>query len=148
MTVFEYTDRDGETHEIRPSTDWVNHGDVNPRDHGGRFIKWTGSMWAVIETRPPGMLPDGLSTDQHMIEEIAVYPSDMWVGGDPDNGPTDFLQDRIGVMAGYDSYPQAMLETAPEYWVVEYISYHGGSRTDWVEDDDWNDWLDGRGIDP
>lgn len=148
MTVFAWTDREGETHGIEPETDWVNYGDVNPRAHGGRFIKFDGSAWELIETRPPDTLPDGLTTDEHLVQYGYVYPEDIWIDGDPDEGPTDWLERTIHEVHGYDSYEQAMLEAPVEYWVADWLSYYGGGRDEFIPDSNWNTWLENRGIDP
>ncbi len=148
MTVYTLTDRDDETHEIVPETGWVNYGDVNPRDHGGRFVRFDRRAWEVIETRPPESMPDGLSETRHLVEYGYVHDEQIWVDGDPDAGPTDWLERTIHEVHGVESYTQAMLEYPVEYWVADWLAYHGGGRDDWVEDDEWTDWLESEGIDP
>jgi hypothetical protein len=146
MTTFEWTDRDGETHEIVPETEWTNYGDVNPRDHGGRFVRWTGRYWVVHETRPPETLPDGLSETEHLVMTGYVDPEEIWVDGDPDHGPTDWLAETIESVHGYSSFESAMLEVPVGYWIADWLAYHGDAGEYWVDDQEWTDWLDSEGI--
>lgn len=147
MTTFEWTDRDGETHEIVPETGWKNYGDAHPQDWGGLFVRWDGISWEVIGTRPPAELPDGLSETEHMVEETLVWPEDVWVDGDPDAGPTSLTQRCIDALATLESYGQALLEQPPEYFAAEHVRYHGGRSTEWVDDAEYQTWLDDMGID-
>jgi hypothetical protein len=147
MTDLTYTDADGTVHDIRTSDDWKNYGDVHPQDWGGLFVRWTGRFWDIVETHPPADLPDGLSETEHMIEQAAVYPDDLFIDGDPDQGPTEDLQRPIEALHGTDSYEQAVIETPIGYYAAEYIRYYGGHSTDWVDDAEYQTWLDDMEID-
>jgi len=147
MTDLTYTDRDGTTHTVKTSDEWTNYGDVHPQAHGGLFVRWTGRSWDLIATRPPAALPDGITETEHMVEEAAVWPDDLFIDGDPDQGPTDFLQDRIDELYGTESYVQVVVEETLGYYVAEYLRYYGGHDTDMVPDDEYQEYLQARGID-
>jgi len=147
MTDLTYTDADGTVHDIQTSDEWVNYGDVHPRDHGGLFVRFDGRAWELIATRPPAALPDGITETEHMVEEAAVWPDDLFVDGDPDQGPTDFLADRIDELYGTESYEQVVVEETVGYYVAEWIRYYGGHDTDMVPDAQYTEYLNSRGID-
>lgn len=76
--------------ENKATKSWVNYGDVNPRPHGGRFLKWdtAGGYWHLIistnlEDVQPGMIQNG---EKYMFEHYYIYPQDVWEDGVPQKG--------------------------------------------------------------
>lgn len=64
-------------------TTWTNYGDVNPKKHGGRFVRWDSSgVWVVVVTW------DG------SIRRYEFEPQAVWVDGEPEKGFTSAM-DRI-----------------------------------------------------
>lgn len=103
------------------SDEWVNYGDANPFDHGGRFLKWDGSQWRLLVTTPPS----GTPFDDHLFEEYYFGPRDVWM--DPNDPWTDFTDDMKTALKalGADHH----LPVAPpflkqvDYYVVD-LMYH------------------------
>jgi hypothetical protein len=124
-TQFAYHDSNGNTITIKPNDEWVNYGDVNPLYHGGMFIRWENGMWHIIETRHGMDLPNGYCSDS----EVAIWhhyaePMDLFQGGDPDNGPTDYLKNEIESLSRVSGYENALVD-----FEIEYFLHGFGQRT-------------------
>lgn len=144
---------------------WENYGDVNPEQHGGRFIRWEGNGWHVIETRKIGeAVPEdiGAPGDTHVAFDSYFYPEDVFQGGNPQNGLTDdmmriveSLGDEMLTLNWFRENPDEVPEGedpeyAPEfrsrlaYYVVDLTHHIGDSRMDTVED--YWEYLESYGI--
>lgn len=94
---------DGEEYVDRRTTvrAWKNFGDADPREHGGRFLKfeeeeYTSDHWTlVITTDMEGhSLVEG-SDDRYLFQEWFIEPDMVWVDGDPEKGFTEEMQDEV-----------------------------------------------------
>lgn len=114
-----------------PSTEWVNYGDVNPKIHGGRFVRWDGSMWHIIETRnlqevgPQDMIRNG---EKFMFSYTAAEPYDVW--DDPSDPWTEF-SDEMGSILSSLGDGHHLPNTEPflsriDYYVADFSHYYRG----------------------
>lgn len=137
--------------------EWENYGDVNPRRHGGRFIRWEGDMWHVVETRHPADLPDGMVDNEHLVQHDWFEPADVFVNGEPSEGLTDAMKSILSSLGDEnydpDEYPDHPTEYAPEfrdrlpYYVADLCHYiHGTPRDEYPDDDEYWDHLSQYGI--
>lgn len=134
--------------EYEPNDEWVNYGDVNPFDHGGTFVKWVGDMWKVVETTPPDAIPE---CDKHLFQVYHFEPADLFVDGDPENGPTDAFESIIDALSNVSGFDNAMVDFDLEYFVADMMHYTGQQdRGTWVDDTEEAYWseLEEHGIDP
>lgn len=74
---------------FEPPESFVNFWDMNPRIHGGRFIRWTGDRWVAHRSDP---IDESGEEATVRWERYTIEPDDIWV--DPDNPMTDFT-DRM-----------------------------------------------------
>ena len=142
-----YTDSKGNELTIEPNTDWVNMGDANPKGHGGMFIRFENGMWRIIETRHGHDLPDGYCSD----EEIAIWtnyaePMDLFEGGDPNNGPTNYLRNEINALSRIDSYEQALFNNDIEYFLHGFAHHTHCSNEQIVSENDYWNTLSDMGV--
>jgi len=114
-----------------PSTEWVNYGDMNPKIHGGRFVRWDGSMWQIIETRnyeelgPEGIISDG---EKFMFRHTAAEPHDVW--DDPSDPWTEFT-DTMGSILSSLGDGRRLPNAEPflsriDYYVADFSHHHHG----------------------
>jgi hypothetical protein len=75
-----------------PPERWVNYWDVNPIEHGGEYIKWTGTDWRVVEVTPPA----AWSEPKHLVERYRFRPADVWT--DPSDPWTDFTDNVKAIL--------------------------------------------------
>jgi hypothetical protein len=140
-----------ENDAFAPSETWANYWDVNPIEHGGEFIKWTGDMWKIVEVTPPSAWPE----DAYIVSVIWAEPMDVWE--DPDDPLTDFTDDMKSILdsLGDDHHlPNAppLLERIT-YYVADFTHYIGDHRPDTFEIPEgdveayWNE-VESYGVDP
>ena len=142
MTQFTYTDRDGQELVIEPEETWTNYGDMNPRIHGGRWVRWEGDMWHIITTTHPHDLPTDFTETEHLIEHTWVEPEDVFEGGNPDEGPTDTLASIIDSLHRCSGYVNALVDFSIEYFVADYTFWIHSSRDDMVDDTEYWNYLE------
>lgn len=158
MTPNQDQDPDADPWYAQPD-EWENYGDVHPRRHGGRFVRWENGMWHVIETRHPDDLPAGMVDGEHLVDHQWVEPHDVFVDGDPEQGFTDHMKSVLESLDAThldpDTYPdEPDGEYAPEfhdrvaYYVVDLTQYVGDHRDEYPDDADYWDHLAEYGIDP
>lgn len=134
-------------------TEWHNFGDMNPEIHGGRFIKWQGDYWLLIETRnleevgPQGMIRDG---EKFMFDIYYIYPDDVWIDGNPDKGLTDPMRDIVESFGKRYSNILEHNEIPPdmdvEYFIVDLPFHIGIDGEDRYSANYW-EFLESYGID-
>jgi hypothetical protein len=78
--------------EFDPPTAWVNYWDMNPVEHGGKYVTWTGRAWRAVEVGPPSMWGE----PEHIVTRYRFRPADVWV--DPDDPWTDFADDMKRIL--------------------------------------------------
>ena len=76
-----------------PSEEWVNWGDVNPKDHGGSFVRWDSDYekWRVVVT----LSDEGGQT----VWTYDVYPDDIWKN--PKTPNTELTDYATKIAEGY-----------------------------------------------
>lgn len=150
-----------EIEEFQNPTEWANYGDMTPAIHGGRFLRWDGDHWLIVETRnleevgPEGMIRDG---EKWMIQTYSVYPDDVFPDGDPENGLTDEMKSILESLSDEnydpDNYPEHPTEYAPEfaenigYYVADIPSHSGIHGDDHYTADYWEYLEQNHGIAP
>lgn len=138
--------------DIELHTDWVNYGDVNPREHGGGFIRWDPDLHAfrLIVTNPPSTMPEDYCIGRHRVVVRVVGLDDLFVGGDPSNGPTDVLEGIIESLSNVDGFDNAMTDFDLRYFVYDFRYNVRTAHPDWVTDTEEDYWshLEMYGIDP
>jgi hypothetical protein len=143
-----YTDRMANTIEITPNDEWVNYGDVNPIRHGGMFIRWDNGHWEIVETRHGYDYPDEYPNDDQV--EVTYYyldEYDVFEGGDPDNGPSDYLKHEINALSNVSGYENALVDYDIEYFLHGYTHWaHGDRQTVIDESEYWTHLEDKFGI--
>jgi hypothetical protein len=105
---------------------WKNYGDTSPREHGGWFLNWKGSYWRLVKTRDlegHSMLEG--SDDRYMFKSYKIYPSDVWVDGDPEKGFTQGMKDIVETFNNQDFDPMDVEEV--EYLIPD-LPFHSGMR--------------------
>lgn len=147
MSELTWTDEWGQTRQIEPSRDWVNYGDVNPLRHGGMWVKWTGDHWEVIRTTPPEDLPEDMAEGEHYVQLGWVDPVEVWLHGDPENGPTSQAERFIDRSGRYDCMAGLLVDGSVSWLIPEFIHYRGTDRYDLVHRDEIEDYLTQRGVD-
>lgn len=139
-----------EREAFAPSESWVNYWDVNPVVHGGKFVRWTGGTWKMVEVTPPSAWPE----DAHIVQRYLLEPQDVWA--DPDDPMTDFTDDMKSILRSLRD--EHHLPNAPPflenvtYYVADLTFYrHGRDETFEIAEDDvdayWSN-LSGYGVDP
>lgn len=83
------------TENYKIPKEWHNFGDINPKRHGGLFVKWDRDMWQIIKTTHYQDLPNGMTDNEFMFEQIYMEPMDIWKDGKPENGFTDWAIDEL-----------------------------------------------------
>jgi len=76
-------------------TEWCNYWDANPEDHGGTFLRWDpeGEYWKIVQVQPWTHFPEEIAEeDEYYICQYWVYPDDVWVNSDPEEGFTDDME--------------------------------------------------------
>jgi len=149
MSVATYTDNDGNTLEITPNDEWINYGDVNPKIHGGVFIRWDPdmSMWHIIETRHGLDMPDGYISDSEIeITEYYAELQDLFENGDPDNGPSDYLEREINALSCVPNYENALIDHNIEYFLHGLTHWQHGEQPDKIDESDYWQTLEKKGI--
>jgi len=131
MTELTYTDRNGEMITVEPSTEWINYGEI--------FVKWDGDMWHIIETHQG-------EDSKLYFTEYWVEPADLFVNGDPDNGPTEYLKSEIDSLLNVTSYENALVDFDIEYFTVG-ITHRIHGDTSVVDESEYWDTLEMKGID-
>lgn len=135
MDELTYTDKDGNDIVISPNPEWVNYGDVNPEPHGGIFVRAERDMWHVVETVSGELLPEGFADDDEtLIQESWVEPQDLFIKGDPNNGPTDRFKDVIESFLNISGYENALVDYDIEYFVVDFANFHHSMHDEIVSD--------------
>jgi hypothetical protein len=124
----------------------VNYGDVNPVDHGGMWVRWNDGLWELRETVPPGVLPRDMTTHEHLVESGYVEPCEVWVGGDPDEGPTELTERFIDESGRYDSVETLYVDGSVDWLIPNWMWYRGGSRSNLVPESELADYLGCDGI--
>lgn len=111
-----------------PADTWVNFWDVNPVEHGGKFIKWDADseMWEVIEVTPPSAWPE----DEHILERHWFEPADVWV--DPDNPLTGFTSAMLDILESLSD--EHHLPNAEPF--LENVTYYVADLTHYMRTDD------------
>jgi hypothetical protein len=130
----------------KPDESWQNYGDANPKIHGGRFVKWTGDMWHIVETRdlqevgPSDMIQDG---ERWMIQEYWVEKQDLFIDGDYTKGPTKAFEKVLESLS--IEYKTALVDYSIEYFVVD-IPFHVGIHGDDSYTANYWEYLEDMGI--
>jgi len=141
-----YVEDDRHTEQdLENPEEWVNMGDVNPEIHGGNFIRWENNMWNIVITTHQDVLPKGtMENKSHMIEDLALYPEDVWVDGDPENGFTEAVLQDINSLTSM-SQPETTwdMNTLLSTIAVGLPSYRNyNRRNEFIsEDTDYWDYL-------
>ena len=112
--------------------EWGNYWDYHPYKHGGRFARWDGSQWEVLEVTPPSAWPE----DEHIFEWHGVHASDVWE--DPEDPMTDYTDVVKSELSTYHDPPihPAAEDTIDRLigYVADYAVYRSGhGRPDTVE---------------
>lgn len=144
---------------------WLNFGDMNPKRHGGLFVRWERDMWHIIQTYHPDDLPEDFTKGRFRFNHYWLEESDIWVDGKPENGFTEWAESE------FDSFSHKPFDIVPENelpegetmasqmnWVVEnhiewvvgslaysFSGYYTSHRDEF--DSDYWDYLSHYGID-
>lgn len=117
---------------------WENYGDMNPKQYGGVYGKWTGDQWKVVETWTS-------VENEFEIRIDWVEPMDIWVNGNPERGFTEKFQEEL------DSYPvshkpttQYDMETLTGLIINFSTKFSGNPRNDYADLDDYETELSDR----
>jgi len=149
MSVATYTDDNGNEIEITPNTEWVNYGDVNPKIHGGVFIRFDPdmSMWHIIKTQHGHTMPSGHISDEKIeITEYYAELQDLFENGDPDNGPSEYLEHELNRLSNAMSFEHALVDYDIEYFLYGLTHWHHGRRSDHVAECNYWTELESYGI--
>jgi hypothetical protein len=134
-----------------PDRNWVNYWDMNPVEHGGKFVRWDGEMWECVEVTPPSAWRE----DAYIIEKSYFEPADVWT--DPDDPMTDFTDDMKSILESLGE--THLLPNVPPFledvtcYVADLTHYHHGrgSETFEIPEGDvtayWNE-VSAYGVDP
>lgn len=134
------------------TNEWNNYGDMNPEDHGGRFIKWTGGSWELIETsRSEDIAGEDFAEEngEHMIEHIYIYPDEVFIDGNPENGFTDTMHsifDSLGMDRNLTPENPEIMDNL-QYYLADFNYYIGGNHYDFKDGDYW-DIVESYGVNP
>lgn len=117
-----------------PHTDeWANYWDLNPVEHGGKFVRFYDDHWVIVEVTPPSALPrdfgeDGLDT--YLVDVLWVYDDEVWID------PEDPLTHVTGTMRDIlDSLNDGHhLPNAPPF--LGNIDYYVADMTHYISDGD------------
>ena len=133
-------------------SDWTNYGDLHPRRHGGRFLRWEGDGWHMVETRdlkhvgPEGMISDG---ERYMVQDYYLEPADVWVDGDPSEGFTDAMQGILESLGDTHHVPDGPPFMDRIGYYVADLPFHAGIHArDSYTADYWGYLGDRYEIDP
>jgi len=102
-----------------PPEAWANYWDMNPVEHGGKFITWTGSDWNVVEVTPPSAWPG----PEHIVERYTFGPREVWT--DPDDPWTDFTDDMKRILRSLGD--EHHLPAAPPF--IKNVTYYVADLT-------------------
>jgi len=142
MSVATYTDGDGNEIEITPTTEWVNYGDADPLPHGGVFIRFEpdNDMWHIVKTQNGDYLPH-IDDCEIMITEYWADLQDLFANGDPDNGPSEYLQREIETLSNVPNFENALVDYDIEYFLWGLARWRRDRRPHHVHESDYWDEL-------
>lgn len=125
---------------------WVNLGDANPEDHGGRFITHTGGgEMRLIETQPwEDIAPADYPEEGHLFTEHYIYVNDYLLTEEGE--PTDVFESVVEAH-NMPSIESALVNYDIEYWAVD-VPFHAGMLGDekTVPLDEYWDTLEEMGV--
>ncbi len=129
-------------------TNWVNYWDANPEDHGGRFVRWDADSecWEIVEVTAPGDLPSEFAGEsEYLVEQYWVYPDNVWVDGEPENGFTDDMESILESLDATNHFEAPGGEPfidRIEYYVADFVHYLHDDRHKIVDVEDYDNYDD------
>lgn len=115
--------------EKEASTDWENHGDVNPFDNGGRFVRFDGDGFQVVETEVRQRPREGATHQEFNFYHV---PLRLLAPKGARSGDLASIADAHGVR----SYETLVASTSLETIATDLACNHLGSLDHRIVEDD------------
>jgi hypothetical protein len=132
---------EGDVIRVELPDSWVNFGDVNPQAHGGLFARFGDSGLTVLDTWPPGTIPETEGQDVHFVSDIYGHYDDFWVTVDDQDHPSDLLAREIDAVSHVDSLQQAAADGHLPHLMAHSLTRLHGNRHFTVPDSEYQSTL-------
>lgn len=102
---------------------WYNFGDVNPREHGGRFVRRIGDSIEVVITHCHASPGYWMQYNEYEVKEL-IEEYKKW-NDDSTQGP--------GSYSDWTVYKGMDIDDLMYYLAIDMLGYYGGPEDDQIE---------------